>query len=93
MKCFDNVMLFQPFISYFKEKMSTIAIDLGTVNTRAAVWTNGKINVIKNELGNRTTPSYIAFTATERLIGDAAQNQVKLMIPFLGHQIKNQILE
>jgi molecular chaperone DnaK (HSP70) len=69
------------YIFSFKEqKMPSIAIDLGTSNTRVAVWQNGAIKVIKNELGYRTTPSCVAFTATERLIGDAAKSQVNFRL-------------
>lgn len=40
------------------------------------VWQHDRVEIIPNEQGNRTTPSYVAFTDTERLIGDAAKNQV-----------------
>jgi molecular chaperone DnaK (HSP70) len=81
------------YIFSFKEQnMPSIAIDLGTSNTRVAVWQNGAIKVIKNELGYRTTPSCVAFTATERLIGDAAKSQVNFRIHCMIVSFKSRFL-
>jgi L1 cell adhesion molecule like protein len=69
----------------------TIGIDLGTTFSCVGVWQNNRVEIISNDQGNRTTPSYVSFTDSERLIGNGAKNQANMNSQNTIYEVKRFI--
>lgn len=71
-------LIFFKIMSKSNNKKTAAFLDLGTTYSCISVWLNDKVEIVPNSLGNRTTPSWVSFTDTEILVGDAGKNNSSL---------------